>query len=114
MCKNPKCIYTHVNLPQKSQLKWVSPSLATKLQQSNSTASTEKTVSDEVPSVVNGPAEPVTIKSSEAEVIAEPAMNEPVEYTEKSTSEQATVEQTQPPIDINKQDNEQPAITSAQ
>lgn len=22
MCQNPKCIYVHPNLPQKSQLKW--------------------------------------------------------------------------------------------
>jgi hypothetical protein len=28
LCKNPKCLYIHTNLPQKSQLKWVAPSLA--------------------------------------------------------------------------------------
>jgi len=31
MCKNPKCIYVHPNLPQKSQLKWTALSNATNL-----------------------------------------------------------------------------------
>lgn len=51
LCKNPKCVYIHPNLPQKSQLKWVAPALViggaqTNLNQSNERMSEENAILD--------------------------------------------------------------------